>query len=103
MSESIVQMLPELDLGHFPGEPVPVPEHPLGAEPFPNTQPDPPLSQLHALPSGPVAVPREQSSAPAPPLPSEGAAGRHEASPQPALLWAEQTKGHQPLLIPLSL
>uniref|UniRef100_A0A8B9BN24 Oxidized purine nucleoside triphosphate hydrolase n=2 Tax=Anser TaxID=8842 RepID=A0A8B9BN24_9AVES len=36
---------------------------PLGADPFPDTQPDPPLSQLHAVPSGPVAVPRERSSA----------------------------------------
>lgn len=33
----------------------------------------------------------------------EAAAGRHEASPQPALLWAEQTKGPQLLLIHLPL
>ena len=82
-----------------------MPSHPLAEEPFPNTQPDPPLSQLHAIPSGPVAVPREQSSAPAPlpSVPREGAAGRHEASPQPALLWAEQTKGPQLLLTHLPL
>uniref|UniRef100_A0A8C0A178 Inositol 1,4,5-trisphosphate receptor n=1 Tax=Anas zonorhyncha TaxID=75864 RepID=A0A8C0A178_9AVES len=49
---------------HCPGELVPVPDHPLGAEPFPNPQPDPPLSQFHAVPLGPVTVPREQSSAP---------------------------------------
>ena len=30
--------------------------------------------------------------------PREGAAGRHEASPRPALLWAEQTKASQLLL-----
>ena len=74
MPESIVQMLESklLELwqtrccGHCPGEPVPVLNHPLGEEPFPNIQPEPPLMQLHAVPLGPVAVPREQSSAPAP-------------------------------------
>uniref|UniRef100_A0A493SXP9 Uncharacterized protein n=1 Tax=Anas platyrhynchos platyrhynchos TaxID=8840 RepID=A0A493SXP9_ANAPP len=35
--------------------------------------------------------------------PHEGAAGRHEASPQPALLWAGQTKGSQLLLVHLTL
>ena len=29
-----------------------MPNHPLSKEPFPNTQPDPPLMQLHAIPSG---------------------------------------------------
>lgn len=39
---------------HFPGEPVPVPKHPLGKKPFPDIQPKPTLTQLHALSLGPV-------------------------------------------------
>jgi len=43
------------------GQPVPCP--PLsGEEPSPNTQPDPPLTPLYAIPSGPVAVSKELSS-----------------------------------------
>ena len=66
MSESIVQMLLELqqaqccDQCHE--EPVPVPYHPLGEESVPNTQPDSPLTQLHAIPSGPIAIIKEKSS-----------------------------------------
>lgn len=32
-----------------------VPNHPLCEEPFSNAQLKPPLTQLHAIPSGPVA------------------------------------------------
>lgn len=35
-------------LKHFPGEPVSVPSCPLSEEIFPNSQPDPSLTQLHA-------------------------------------------------------
>jgi len=35
---------------------------PSGEEPFPKTQPDLPLTQLHAVPSGPVAVTAEAST-----------------------------------------
>jgi len=38
---------------HFPGQPVPCP-WPSGEERLPNTQPDPPLMQLHAIPSGSI-------------------------------------------------
>lgn len=47
MSESIVQALFEIQQAwcrdHDPGEPVPVPDHPLGGEPSPDTQPELPL------------------------------------------------------------
>ena len=46
---------------HYPGQPVPCPL-PSGEEPFLNPHPAPPLTQLHAVPSGPVVV-TEQSSA----------------------------------------
>ncbi|NXE42602.1 ZN131 protein, partial [Ptilorrhoa leucosticta] len=39
---------------YFPGEPVPVPNHPLGEEPFPDIQLKSPLTQLQATPLGPV-------------------------------------------------
>lgn len=40
----------------LPGEPVAVPKHPLGEEPFPDIQPDPPLLKLHAIPLGPITA-----------------------------------------------
>lgn len=40
---------------HFPGEPVLVPDHSLGEEPFPNTHLELLPRQLHAVPSGPFA------------------------------------------------
>lgn len=48
MSESVFQKLLELHqahcCGHCPGEPIPVPDHCLGEEPFPNSRPDPSLT-----------------------------------------------------------
>ncbi|XP_066844751.1 S-phase kinase-associated protein 2 isoform X2 [Anser cygnoides] len=38
----------------FPGEPVPVCNHPLGEEPLPDVQPKLPLPQLNTVPVGPV-------------------------------------------------
>lgn len=40
--------------GHFLGEPVPVLSHPPGEELFPSIQSKLPLTELHAIPSGPV-------------------------------------------------
>lgn len=55
---SVVQMLLEhrWALCHdcFPGDPAPEPDYPLGEEPFPNTQCKPSLTQLQAIPLGPV-------------------------------------------------
>lgn len=41
-------------LEHFPGEPVSVPNYLLSEEIFPNPQPDPSLTQLHAVLLGTV-------------------------------------------------
>jgi len=49
------QTLAAWGCAHCPGDAVPCPL-PSGEEPFPNAQPDPPLTQLHAVPSGPVTV-----------------------------------------------
>ena len=64
ISETIVQMLLELPAAyghdHCPQEYVPCP--PLSGEaPVPNPQPDPPLTQLHAIPLGPVAVTKSRA------------------------------------------
>lgn len=40
---------------HFPGQPVPVLDKPFGEEVFPNTQPKPPVVQLQAISSCPIA------------------------------------------------
>ncbi|KAK4829526.1 hypothetical protein QYF61_005165 [Mycteria americana] len=41
-------------LNHFPGQPVPMLDNPLGEEKFPNTQSKPPLAQLEAISSCPI-------------------------------------------------
>jgi len=38
-----------------PGQPIPVPDHFMGEEFFPNVQPESPLMQLEATPSSPIA------------------------------------------------
>ena len=40
---------------HIPGEPVPVTDHPLSEEPFPNVQSELPLMQFHSISSCPAA------------------------------------------------
>ena len=54
MFESLVQMHLEFCQArchdHFPGEPVLMPDHPFCEEPFPNIQPELPLSRGCALP-----------------------------------------------------
>lgn len=69
ISESLVQAVLEVR-EHLPVERVAVPSYLLCEEAFPKRQREPSLSQLRAVPRGPVAVPREQSSALASPLPS---------------------------------
>ncbi|KAK4830590.1 hypothetical protein QYF61_011825 [Mycteria americana] len=41
-------------LNHFPGQPVPMLDNPLGKEKFPNIQSKPPLAQLEAISSRPI-------------------------------------------------
>lgn len=62
-NQSIVQMLIEAQQvwcrDHSPRESVPVPDHPLGEEHFPNIQSEIPLLWLHAIP---FLVTREKRS-----------------------------------------
>ena len=105
--QGIVQTLLELwqawRYDHFPWEAVPAPKHPLSEEPFPEIQPDPCLPQLHAVPSGYIkGISTEKRSVSLSACLSaprcQEAIGHHKVSLQSPLLWAEQTKGLQPLL-----
>ncbi|KAK4806763.1 hypothetical protein QYF61_005559 [Mycteria americana] len=89
---------------HFPGEPVPVIDHPLSEEPFPNVQSELPPTQLHSISSCPIAGhQREEISTSPSTAPLEEVVDCNEVTPQPSLLQAEQTKWPQPLLISLAL
>ncbi|KAK4807107.1 hypothetical protein QYF61_018448 [Mycteria americana] len=89
---------------HFPGEPVPVTDHPLSEEPFPNVQSELPLRQLHSISSCPIAGhQREEISTSPSPAPHEEVVDCNEVTPQPSLLQAEEAKCPQPLLISLAL
>ena len=57
---------------------------PLGKNVSPAHPLDPPLTQLHSVPLGPVTVIRERRST-LPLCPMWGAVGHHEASPEPPL------------------
>ncbi|KAK4806146.1 hypothetical protein QYF61_001069 [Mycteria americana] len=78
---------------HFPGEPVPVTDHPLSEEPFPYVQSELPLTQLHSISPCPIAGhQREEISTSPSAAPLEEAVGCDEVTPQPSLLQAEQAK-----------
>ncbi|KAK4814505.1 hypothetical protein QYF61_021568 [Mycteria americana] len=71
-------------LNHFPGQPVPMLDNPFSEEIFPNIQSKPPLEQLEAISSRPMAFVESD-----------------EVSPQPPFLQAEQPQ--VPQLLPISL
>lgn len=73
-----------------------MPTHPVGEKPFSHTQPEPPLTQLHAIPSGSVTGPKsvEISVHPFSSL-LEDVQGHNEISPQSPLIRAEKTKRPQ--------
>ncbi|KAJ7395422.1 hypothetical protein BTVI_155053 [Pitangus sulphuratus] len=95
--KSIIQMLLELCQSwyhdHFPRETLSVRNYPLGEEPFSNVQPKPPVTQLQAIPLGPVTGPqREEISACPFSSPDEEVVDCNDISLQSSLLQAEQTK-----------
>lgn len=84
---------------HCPWEPVPVPNHPLSEEHFPNLKLSPPLTQPHAVPSVPVAV-TERRAQRCPSTPLMSSCSCHETSSQPPLLWAELSGlSHSPYIL----
>jgi len=70
MSESVVQIFLDLQQAwchyHCSGEPVP---GSIGEEHFSDIEPEPSLSEFHAIPLDSIAVTRERRSAPVPLLP----------------------------------
>jgi len=96
-SESVVQMLLELQqLGAVPTTLGSLFQDPnaLWCRTFPQPLPAPPVTQLNALP--PAFTESRAQRCPSTPL--MRSCSCHEASPQPALLWAEQTQWLQLLL-----
>ncbi|KAK4831485.1 hypothetical protein QYF61_017986 [Mycteria americana] len=91
-------------LHHFPGQPVPMLDNPLGEEKFPNIQSKPPLAQLEAISSCPIACYLGEETDPHLATPSfQAVVESDEVSPQPPSLQAKQPQLPQPFLISLVL
>ncbi|KAK4817461.1 LOW QUALITY PROTEIN: hypothetical protein QYF61_015616 [Mycteria americana] len=88
-------------LNHFPGQPVPMLDHPFSEVKFPNIQSKPPLAQLEAISSHPITCYLGEETDPTslqPPFRQFD-----EVSPQPPSLQAKQPQVPQPLPISLVL
>ncbi|KAK4827485.1 hypothetical protein QYF61_018785 [Mycteria americana] len=91
-------------LNHFPGQPVPMLDNPLGEEKFPNIQSKPPPPQLEAISSCPMACYLGEETDPHLSTTSfQAVVESDEVSPQPPFLQAKQSQLPQPLLIRLLL
>ncbi|KAK4811896.1 hypothetical protein QYF61_014929 [Mycteria americana] len=91
-------------LNHFPGQPVPMLDNPLGEEKFPNIQSKPPLAQLEAISSCPITCYLGEETDPHLSTTSfQAVVESDKVSPQPPFLQAKQSQLPQPLLIRLLL
>ncbi|KAK4831163.1 hypothetical protein QYF61_015633 [Mycteria americana] len=91
-------------LNHFPGQPVPMLDNPLGEEKFPNIQSKPPLEQLEAISSCPITCYLGEETDPHLATTSfQAVVESDKVSPQPPFLQAKQSQLPQPLLIRLVL
>ncbi|KAK4824899.1 hypothetical protein QYF61_021414 [Mycteria americana] len=91
-------------LNHFPGQPVPMLDNPLGEEIFPNIQSKPPLAQLEAISSRPITCYLGEETDPHLSTASfQVAVESDKVSPEPPFLQAKQPQFPQPLLIRLVL
>jgi len=87
-------------LPHRPGQPGPVSDRSFSKEIFPNIQSKPPLMQLEAIASRPMADYLGEETNPRLTTPScQGAVESKKVSPQPPLLQPVQPQLPQPLLI----
>ncbi|KAK4827938.1 hypothetical protein QYF61_022553 [Mycteria americana] len=90
-------------LNHFPGQPVPMLDNPLGEEKFPNIQSKPPLAQLEAISSCPITCYLGEETDPHLSTTSfQVVVESDKVSPQPPFLQAKQSQLPQPLLIRLN-
>ncbi|KAF1556984.1 Collagen alpha-1(XXI) chain, partial [Eudyptula minor] len=86
-------------LNHFPGQPVPMFNHSFGKEIFPHIQSKPPLVQLEAISSRPIACYLgEETDTHLATTSFQGVVESDEVSPQPPFLQAKQPQFPQPLL-----
>ncbi|KAK4824318.1 LOW QUALITY PROTEIN: hypothetical protein QYF61_013593 [Mycteria americana] len=91
-------------LNHFPGQPVPMLDNPLGEEKLPNIQSKPPLAQLEAISSHPITCYLGEETDPHLSTTSfQAVVESNKVSPQPPFLQAKQPQFPQPLLISLVL
>ncbi|KAK4824093.1 LOW QUALITY PROTEIN: hypothetical protein QYF61_010604, partial [Mycteria americana] len=91
-------------LNHFPGQPVPMLDNPLGEVKFPNIQSKPPLAQLEAISSCPITCYLGEETDPHLSTTSfQVVVESDKVSPQPPFLQAKQPQFPQPLLIRLVL
>ncbi|KAK4826008.1 hypothetical protein QYF61_003781 [Mycteria americana] len=91
-------------LNHFPGQSVPMLDNPLGEVKFPHIQSKPPLAQLEAISSCPIACYLGEETDPHLSTTSfQVVVESDEVSPQPPFLQAKQSQLPQPLLIRLLL
>ncbi|KAK4823617.1 hypothetical protein QYF61_004220 [Mycteria americana] len=91
-------------LNHFPGQPVPMLDNPLGEEKFPNIQSKPPLAQLEAISSCPITCYLgEETKTHLCTTSFQVVVESDKVSPQPPFLQAKQSQLPQPLLIRLLL
>ncbi|KAK4819569.1 hypothetical protein QYF61_007080, partial [Mycteria americana] len=91
-------------LNHFPGQSVPMLDNPLGEEKFPNIQSKPPLAQLEAISSCPMACYLGEETDPHLSTTSfQVVVESNEVSPQPPFLQAKQSQLPQLLLIRLKI
>ncbi|KAK4807409.1 LOW QUALITY PROTEIN: hypothetical protein QYF61_001172 [Mycteria americana] len=101
LSQTSFKYLQGWGLHHCPGQPLPVLDNPFREVKFPNIQSKPPLAQLEAISSRPMACYLGEETDPTsrqPPFRQF-----EEVSPQPPFLQAEQAQGPQPLPISLVL
>ena len=91
-------------LHHCPRQPGSRPDHSFSEEVFPNLQSEPPLMQLEAIASRPIAGYWGEETNPCLTTPScQGVVESEKVSPQPPLLQTEQPQLPQLLLIRLVL
>ncbi|KAK4830127.1 LOW QUALITY PROTEIN: hypothetical protein QYF61_008554 [Mycteria americana] len=89
---------------HFPGQPVPMLDHPFGEEIFPNIQSKPPLAQLEAISSRPITCYLGEETDPhLATISFQVVVESDKVSPQPPFLQAKQPQFPQLLLIRLLL
>ena len=91
-------------LHHCPEQPGPVPDNSFCEDIFPNVQPKPPLMQLEAIASHPIAgYLGEETNTRLTTLSCQVVVESHMVSPQPPLLQTEQPQLPQSLLVKLVL